>query len=139
MLKWSDIKDNIPTKLKKFPVAMIPHKSKAYRFILDLSFTLFHRGIRFASVNENTNKKSRPEAMVQLSQALKRIIYHMTLYRANGIPFKFTKLDVKDGFWRKTVADEDAWNFCYVLPSLHPTISLDDVEIVVPNSLQMGW
>ena len=102
-------------------------------------FTLFHRGIRFASVNENTSKKIRPEAMVQLSQVLKRIIYHMGLYRANGIPFKFTKLDAKDGFWRKTVADEYAWNFCYVLPSLKPTISLDDVEIVVPNSLQMGW
>ena len=71
VLKWVDIKDNIPTKLKNLPVAMIPHKSKAYRFILDLSFKLFHRGIRFASVNENTNKKARPEAMVQLSQVLK--------------------------------------------------------------------
>ena len=116
VLKWGDIKDSIPTKLKISPVAMIPHKSKAYRCILELSFTFFHRGIWFSSVNKNTNKKSRPEAMVQLGQVLKWIIYHMVLYRANGIPFKFTKLDVKDGFWRMAVADEDAWNFCYVLP-----------------------
>ena len=135
MLKWGDIKNNIPTKLKISPVEMIPHKSKAYQCILDLSFALFHQGIRFAFVNENNNKKSRPEAMVQLGQFLKRIIYHMALYRANGIPFKFTKLDVKNGLWRMEVADEDAWNFCYVLPSLQPTILLDDDEIVVPNSL----
>ena len=28
MVKWGDIKNNIPTKLKISPVAMIPHKSK---------------------------------------------------------------------------------------------------------------
>ena len=113
VLKWGDIKDNILTKLKISPVAMIPHRSKAYQCILDLLFTVFHQGILFASVNENTNKKARPEAMVQLSQVLKRIIYHMALYRANEIPFEFTKLDVKDGFWKMEVEDEDAWNLCY--------------------------
>ena len=41
VLKWGDIKDNIPTKLNISPVEMIPHKSKAYRCILDLSFTFF--------------------------------------------------------------------------------------------------
>ena len=77
--------------------------------------------------------------MVQLGQVLKWIIYHMAVHRANGTPFNFTKLDVKDGFWKMEVEDEDAWNLCYLLPSLQTTISLDDVEIVVPNSLQMGW
>ena len=37
------------------------------------------------------------------------------------------------------MADEDAWSFWYVLPSLQSTISLDDVEVVVPKRLQMGW
>ena len=77
---------------------------------------LFHQGLLFASVNKNTNKKSRLEAMVQIGQVLKRIIYHMAHYRANGIPFKFTKMDVKDGFWSMAVEDEDAWDFCYMLP-----------------------
>ena len=53
--------------------------------------------------------------MVQIGQVLKWIIYHMVLYRENEIPFKFTKLGVKDGFWRMALADEDAWNFWYVL------------------------
>ena len=37
------------------------------------------------------------------------------------------------------VSDEDAWNFCYVLPSLNPVDSIHDIKIVVPNSLQMSW
>ena len=37
------------------------------------------------------------------------------------------------------VCDEDAWNFCYVLPSQHDNIDVDEIEIVVPNALQMGW
>ncbi len=53
-------------------------------------------------------------------------------------PFMFTKLDIKDGFWRMAVSDSDAWNFCYALPS-ETEQELDDIMIVVPNSLQMGW
>ena len=34
VVKWGDIKNNIPTKLKISPVAMIPHKSKPFRRIL---------------------------------------------------------------------------------------------------------
>ena len=34
---------------------------------------------------------------------------------------------------------EDAWNFCYVLPQLVEPTNIDDVLLVVPNCLQMGW
>ena len=34
---WEDIKANHPRHLKVLPVAAIPHKSRAYRSILDLS------------------------------------------------------------------------------------------------------
>ena len=39
------------------------------------------------------------------------------------------------------VTGQDSWNFCYVLPpkKIDGEISLDDIQIVVPNSLQMGW
>ena len=37
------------------------------------------------------------------------------------------------------VGDDDAWNFCYAIPNQDPTASKDDIRIVVPNSLQMGW
>ena len=36
MVKWGEIKTKIPKKLKISPVAMIPHKSKPYRCIMDL-------------------------------------------------------------------------------------------------------
>jgi hypothetical protein len=37
---WDDIKDNPPQQLKISPIAAIPHKLKAFRSILDLSFRL---------------------------------------------------------------------------------------------------
>ena len=37
---WDDIKHDHPKQLKISPVAAIPHKSRAYRSILDLSFAL---------------------------------------------------------------------------------------------------
>ena len=37
---WDDIKDNPPKQLKISPIAAIPHKSKVFRSILDLSFQL---------------------------------------------------------------------------------------------------
>ena len=139
VVKWGDIKNNMPKKLKISPVAMIPHKSKPFRCILDLSFNLRHKGICYSSVNERTKKLARPESMVQLGQVVRRLINVMAEHRHHGHHFKFAKLDVTDGFWRMAVSDEDAWNFCYVLPSLQERKSLDDIEIVVPNSLQMGW
>ena len=139
VVKWSDIKDNIPPKLKLSPVAMIPHKSKKFRCILDLSFTLHKNGQRYASVNETTARLSKQESMTQLGSSLQRIVAILANNKSKNTPFKFTKLDIKDGFWRMAVNDEEAWNFCYVLPSLKPTQTMDDIEIVVPNSLQMGW
>ena len=139
IVRWGNIKDNIPKKLKISPVAMIPHKSKKFRCILDLSFKLFLEGKEYCSVNENTNKLAKPEAMVQLGQSLKRIVATMADNYDPNLPFRFTKLDIKDGFWRCAVSDNDAWNFCYVLPKLTSDSSIDDTEIIVPNSLQMGW
>jgi len=88
------------------------------------------------SVNSATAKLAPREDMVQLGQALKRLIALMAANRSKGTPFRFAKLDIKYGFWRMAVGNEDAWNFCYVLPSENDNI---DIEIVVPNALQMGW
>ena len=139
VVRWGDIKHNIPKKLKISPVAMIPHKSKKYRCILDLSFTLFEDGIEYPSVNETTNKMAKPEAMAQLGNCLKRLVALMADNYDINLPFMFSKLDIKDGFWRMRVSNDDAWNFVYVLPSLKDNIDEDNIELVVPNSLQMGW
>jgi hypothetical protein len=37
---WDEIKNNPPPQLKISPLAMIPHKSRQFRAILDLSFKL---------------------------------------------------------------------------------------------------
>ena len=140
IVTWGSIKDNLPKKLKISPIAMIPHKTRQFRAILDLSFNLSHNGKFLPSVNEMTNKKAYAQSMNQLGQTIKRIIATMAKHHNPNKPFMFTKLDIKDGFWRMAVSDDDAWNFCYVLPSTSKEITnLDDITIVVPNSLQMGW
>ena len=54
---WDDIKFNHPPRLKVSPVAAIPHKSRAYRLILDLSFSLrLEDGGVVKSVNDTTTK-----------------------------------------------------------------------------------
>ena len=99
IVKWGDIKHNLPPKLKISPVAMIPHKSKKYRCILDLSFTLFDKGIEYSSVNTTTNRLAKPEAMAQLGKCLQRVVTLMANNYNPDQPFKFTKLDIKDRFW----------------------------------------
>ena len=48
----------------------------------------------------------------------------------------FSKLDIKDGYWRMNVEQGGEWNFAYVLP---PYDESTDIELVIPCALQMGW
>ena len=60
VVKWSDIKDNLPTNLKISLVAMVPHKSKDFRCILDLSFKMKKKdGSYWNSVNSATTKLAK--------------------------------------------------------------------------------
>ena len=40
LVKWDDIKDNLPENLKISPIAAIPHKSRKYRMILNLAYRI---------------------------------------------------------------------------------------------------
>jgi hypothetical protein len=60
----------------------------------------------------------------------------MALSKDETAPFMFSKVDLKDGYWRMAVNAEDAWNFAYVLPGGKPG---DSVQLVIPDALQMGW
>jgi hypothetical protein len=54
---WDDIKDIPPPQMKVLPIAAIPHKSKAFRSILDLLFSLqLSNGSVRQSVNDTTIK-----------------------------------------------------------------------------------
>ena len=141
LVRYGDIKSNLPPKLKLSPVAMVPHKSRAYRVILDLSFHLRSAHHPHPSVNDATTPQAPVQAMHELGNVLKRILATLADGH-NSDPtksFMFSKLDIKDGFWRMIVSEEDAWNFCYAIPPPSPDTPLDDIQIVVPNSLQMGW
>jgi hypothetical protein len=98
IVTYGDIKENLPKNLKISPMAMIPHKSKAFRCILDLSFQLKLNNKLCESVNSTTNKKAKAEAMVQLGQSLKRIVACIADNATANHPFYFSKLDIKDGF-----------------------------------------
>ncbi len=141
VLKWKDIKHALPPNLKLSPVAMIPHKSRAFRCILDLSFNLKlkDKHQHTASVNQTTEKLAPAAAMAQLGVTLRRIIHTMEKARQKGTSLLFSKLDIKDGFWRLMVSDHDAWNFCYMIPPASTGAPLDEVDVVIPNCLQMGW
>ncbi len=57
IMAWDNIKDNPPRELKISPTAAIPHKSKAFCSILDLSFWLkLKNGGVLASVNDTMEK-----------------------------------------------------------------------------------
>jgi hypothetical protein len=135
LVLWDDIKDNPPRQLKISPIAAIPHKSKAYRSILDLSFRLrlTSGGIR-TSVNDTTEKTAPAGAIDQIGECLARIIHAFAGADEDAKIF-MAKWDIKDGFWRMDCEAGEEWNFAYVLPQEagKPT------TLVVPTSLQMGW
>ena len=77
LVAWEDIiKDNPPPQLKISPIAAIPHKSKAFRSILDLSFRLrLKNGGVLLAVNDTTVKTAPKGAIDQLGECLSRIIH----------------------------------------------------------------
>jgi hypothetical protein len=52
----------------------------------------------------------------------------------NVTPFLFTKVDLKEGYWRMCIninADD-----AYVIPGGKP---VDPIQLVIPKALQLGW
>ena len=135
LVKWNDIKDNPPENLKISPLAMIPHKSRKFRAILDLSFRLEMIGCDLPAVNEATEYTAMEAAIDQLGSVFPRIVEALATAPENGKPILFSKMDIKDGFWRMVCAAGEEWNFAYVLP----TEPGGEVILVVPSALQMGW
>ena len=137
LINWVDICDNIPPNLKVSPIAAVPHKSRKFRMILDLSYQVKINGKKLQSVNETSDKTLAPQhAMYELGNVIPRLIWAMATSHDTTTPFLFTKVDLKDGYWRMCVNSDDAWNFAYVLPGGAPG---DPVQLVIPEALQMGW
>jgi hypothetical protein len=136
-VNWDNIKHNFPKNLKISPLADVPHKSRVYCMILDLSFQLLVNGNKFDSVNSSSDKSlAHQESMYELGNVIPRIIWTMALSKDKTTPFMFTKVDLKDVYWRMAVNADDAWNFAYVLPGAGP---IDHIQLVIPDALQTGW
>jgi hypothetical protein len=117
VVEWDSIKDNPPEQLKISPLAMIPHKSRQFRAILDLSFRLkLKTGVTIPSVNESTNLEAPAGAIDQMGHALQRITHAFAEADPEAKIF-MAKFDIKDGFsWRLDCQEGEEWNFAYVLP-----------------------
>src|SRR5210317_324979 len=135
IVDWDEIKDNLPPELKLSPLALVPHKSRKFRAILDLSFRLrLESGAVAPSVNETSEKVAPQAACEQLGHVLNRIIHAFAEADEDAKVF-MAKFDVKDGFWRLNCAAGEEWNFAYVMPQAPG----EPIRLVVPTSLQMGW
>jgi len=134
IIPWSKLEKN-PPNLKISPLAAVPHKSRPYQAILDLSYNLRIDNTVFASVNSSTRSRAHPKSMQQLSRVLPRVIYNVAMPPIEFGPIYMAKWDLKDGFWRLAVSQQDAWHFCHLLPSLPG----EPPMVVIPTSLQMGW
>ena len=115
LVSWDDIKDDPPPNLKISPVAAIPHKSRTYRTILDLSYQLLVAGIPLPSVNAATKKLAPAQSMKELGNVLPRLIAAVAKATPTTDHIFFAKWDIKDGFWRMVVSKNEAWNFCFLL------------------------
>ena len=113
---------------------MIPHKSRMFRAILDLSFAIKLKERTIAAVNETTIKTAPQGSMDQMGQVLQRLIYAYATAAEDEVIFA-AKKDIKDGYWRMVIEKGAEWNFAYVLPQEEG----NPVKLVVPTSLQMGW
>jgi hypothetical protein len=76
LVKWDNIKNTPPPQLKILPITAIPHKSKEFRLILDLSFTLQLSNRSLQPLVNNTMVKTAPrKAIDQLGGSLARMIH----------------------------------------------------------------
>ena len=77
----------------------VPHKSRQFRTILNLSYYLQMADEPMLSVNETTIPNSPEMALHHMGMVLPRLINAIATAESNA-PFYFSKLDIKDGFWR---------------------------------------
>jgi hypothetical protein len=132
---WDEIQNDPTKNLKISPIAMIPHKSRGYRAILDLSYSIRLHERTLASVNETMVKTAPQGSIDQMGHALSRIVHAFAKAEDDSMIF-LAKWDIKDGFWHLDCEEGQEWNFAYVLPQQQPSTS---TELVIPTSLQMGW
>ena len=108
IVRYGDIKDRLPENLKMFSVTMIPHKSRKFHCILDLSFCLKIDGTKIPSVNFSTTQTDPQNSIDELGRVLERLGSLITSAPESPPHFLFSKLDIADGFWRVRILENDS-------------------------------
>ena len=67
------------------------------------------------SLKLSTVKQAPAYSIIQLGQCAQRQIVTLADNYDKNTPFRFAKLDIKDGYWRLEVSNTDSCNFCDVL------------------------
>ncbi len=76
IIDWDAIKQGPLQGMKVSPVTAIPHKSKTFQSILDLSYSLKLKDSRCVpAINKNTEKMASGAACSQLGYSLQRVIH----------------------------------------------------------------
>jgi hypothetical protein len=99
LVNWDSIRHDPPKDLKISPIAMIPHKSRGFRAILDLSYSIRLRGGTVTSVNKTMVKTAPHGSIDQMGHTLSCIIHAFAEADEDSKIF-LAKWDIKDGFWR---------------------------------------
>ena len=73
--------------------------------------------------------------MYELGNVIPRIVWTMTMAPETGVTLIFSKIDLKEVYWRKVVDEKDAWNFAYFLSRDNPD---DPIQLLISDALQMG-
>jgi hypothetical protein len=158
IIAWKDLQKLRPKQLKISPLAVVPQRNRRGRMILDLSFAVrarrTHRkdakrgqtkkgrkrskrgddDIIQASVNDTTTRLAPEGPVKELGNVLPRLLDFMATVPPEE-HIHFSKLDLADGYWRMRVTREERWNFAYVMPAKPG----EELMVVVPSALQMGW
>ena len=86
--------------------------------ILDLSYELKMDKDKLKSVNNAFDKDLAPQhSMYELGNVIPQIIWNMAKAPDTGVPILFSKIDLKDGYWRMVVNEADPGTLhMYYLP-----------------------
>ena len=100
ILSWEGIQSKPPSELKLSPMAQIPHKSRAYRTLLDLSHEVKEgEQVIAQSINATTVPLAPEAALMQMGSVMPRIIIAMAQCPEDSVIY-FSKFDITDGFWQ---------------------------------------
>ncbi len=127
LVAWDSIKDNPPVELQISPILVIPHKSKQFWSILDLSFHLrLKQGGILPSVNATTVKTTPKSTIDQLDHSIARIIIiHAFVETEDDARIFMAKWDIKDDFgeWmRKRALNGILRMSCPRVPAVQATL-----------------